>query len=331
MKNCYLSTLESAWHDLKHVFINEEKLQELIEKVRKDNLIVPAWAEQDIQPSMDCQLSEWLNFVCWTNTINFAFTNFEPPYYKFTIEYPGGVFPKGAFAMEASFMRAKAEDIPVFDTRYMRKVSKKDVEYIFRPISKEHQIPMIWERWVIFHEVGEVLLESYNGRWLNLFVDAGWRAFNEIQGNRNGIVDQLVSNFPSFQDRRFYKSHLLEFHKRAQLLVMMYHGRAINSGGRFPLIKDIGDIGPIADYEVPKALKVLGVIEYAPEFEAAIQNHKTILPNDEREIENRLAMSYAMKRVCDGAGVSMIKLDPYVWYLGKKSGLSHILVPTIDY
>ncbi len=183
------------------------------------------------------------------------------------------------------------------------------------------------ERWKIFHEIGKVLLKKYNGSWAKLFIESSWRAFN----NGNGIVEQLVANFPSFRDERFYKGHHLKFNKRAQLLVMMYHGRAVNSQGRMPLIKDIEDIGPIADYDVPKALHFLGVLEYAPKFEAAIQNHKVFQSGDPEEVESRLAMSYVMKRICDEVGVNMAQADFYIWHMGRSSNAPHILVPTTDY
>lgn len=327
MNNPYVRTLEPVWDKLDNVSVNEEKLQELIEKMRKEELKIPAWAVPNVQPPMNCSLVEWLNFICTINTVNFAFTNFERPWKKFAIENPEGAPWEGAFAMEASFTRAQKEEIAVFDAWYLAEISLKEVKHIFRSIDHNHRIPMIKERWEILRQVGKVLIEEYDGNWLNLFEKGDWRAFN----NGKGIVEQLVVNFPSFRDVRFYKDHRLEFNKRAQLLVMMYHGRAFNSGGRFPLIDDIEDIGPIADYDVPKALHFLGVLEYAPEFEAAIQNHKVFQPGDPEEVESRLAMSYVMKRICDEVGVNMAQADFYVWHMGKSSDAPHILVPTTDY
>lgn len=327
MNNPYVKTLEPVWQKLDHVFVNEEKLQKLIEKMKKEELKIPAWAVPNVHPPIDCSPNEWINFICWINTVNSAFTNFEYPFKKFTIEYPEGTFWNGAFAMAASFIRAHSEGFEVFDAEQMMNIFQGEVEHIFRPIDEEHRIPMIKRRFEIFQEVGRVLLEKYDGRWINLFIDAGFRAFN----SGRGVVEQLVANFPSFQDERRYKGHRLKFHKRAQLLVMMYHGRAMNSDGRLPLINDIEDIGPIADYDVPKALHFLGVLEYTPEMEHAIQGHEVIQPGDPREVENRLAMSYAMKRICDEVGVNMAQADFYIWHMGRESKALHILVPTTDY
>lgn len=334
MNNPYVKTLEPVWRDTKDVTINEEKLQKLIQdmKQKTENLIIPAWDAPDAQPPMNCKSAEWIDFVCWTNTINFAFTNFKPPYEKFAIEYPVGTIWKGAYAMTASFMRAQKEGLPVFDAKHMSRITLKEVRHIFRPIDKSHQIPMIRERWEIFHEIGEVLFEKYNGSWIKLFLDGNWRAFN----GGEGIVERLVADFPSFRDARLYQDRNgvlrhLWFNKRAQLLVMEYHGRAVNSGARMPEIKDIVDIGPIADYEVPKVFHFLGILQYSQKLGVAIQNHETILCGCPWEVENRLAMSYVMQKICDEVGINMAQADYYIWEMGRKSKEPHILVQTKDY
>lgn len=337
MNNPYLRTLRPVWRNLDYVSINEEKLWELIiqmrEKEERGELKAPTWDHPYSHPPSNCPPALVIDYICWVNTVNFAFTNFESPYNKFTIEYPEGTFQVGSSALGASFMRACNEEIlPIFDTEFMSRISFKDVERIFQPVDSAHQIPMLQERQRILRQVGRILLERYNGSWINLFtysmfIYSGFRAFNA--GGR-GIVEQLVNNFPSFSDVRKYKGRLLKFHKRAQLLAMMYHSRAVNSGN-MPGLQDVKDIGPIADYELPRALRFLGVLEYAPEMEMAIQKHEIIKAGHPWEIENRLAMSYVMKKICEGVGVAMDKADFYIWRLGRACPNPHMLVLTTDY
>lgn len=334
MNNPYVRTLGPVWKETKDVTVNEEKLQKLIQemKQKKASFLIPAWDTPNVQPPLNCKPAEWIDYVCWINTVNFAFTNFRYPYEKFRIEHPEGAQWSGTFAMGASFMRAVEDGIPIFDAKYMSRVTLRGVRHIFRPINKNHRIPMIKERWRIFREVGNILLEKYNGSWIKLFIDGKWLAFN----NGNGIVERLVADFPFFRDARLWQDHCgnlrhVWFNKRAQLLVMMYHGRAVNSGGGMPVIRDIADIGPIADYDVPKALRFLGVLEYSPAMERAIQNHEIIMHSHPWEVENRLAMSYVMERICDKAGINMAQADYYIWEIGRKSKDPHILVPTTDY
>ncbi|MBI2626613.1 MAG: hypothetical protein HYW69_03410 [Candidatus Nealsonbacteria bacterium] len=336
MNNPYVKTLEPVWRDTKDVRVNEEKLQELIKDMRqkkeKGELIIPAWAVPNIHPPIDCGLKEWVDYVCWINTVNFAFTNFEPPYNKFAIEYPKGNFLSGSAAMAASFMRAKKEGIPIFEAETMNTITWSEINYIFRPVDEEHKMPMLQKRWEIIREAADDLLGMYDGQWLNLFRWSNWRAFDYGKGfNYQGIIKKLVTNFFSFGDTREYGGQTLEFHKRAQLLVMMYHGRAANSGGRFPLIKDINDIGPIADYDVPKALHFLGVLGYSSRLESAIENHSVIVVGHPWETENRLGQCYVMWRICEELSINMAQADYYIWEMGRKSKSPHILVPTTSY
>lgn len=335
MNNPYVKTLEPVWGNTDHVRVNEEKLQKLIEgmkqKKEKGELIIPGWNVPNVQPPMDCEPAEWIDYICWINTVNFAFTNFQPPWNKFSVENkdPTGKPWDGAFAMGASFMRAHKEGIRVFDAEYMARISLEDVRHIFRSVDPGHSIPMIRERWKIFHEIGKALLRKYNGTWIKLFLDGNWRAFDRGKG----IVERLVADFPSFRDERFYKGHRLVFNKRAQLLVMIYHGRAVNSGARMPEIKDIGDIGPICDYELPKVLEFpdVRVLEYSLLMKAKIENHHIFMPGEPMETENRLSTAYVLKRICDEVGINMAQADYYVWNRGRKSSAPHILVPTTDY
>ncbi len=327
MNNPYLESLKPIWKKLKYVSTDKKRLNELIKKMAKEDLEIPAWVVPNVQPPINCKPAEWIDYISWVNTVNFAFTNFEPPYQKFTIEYPQGTFWDGAFALGASFVRAQKEGIPVFDANYMSQISLEEVKRIFRPIDYDHRIPLIEKRQEIFQEIGQVLLEKFNGSFLKIFIDGSWRAFNK----GNGIVEQLVTNFPSFRDESLYKGHLLKFNKRAQLLVMMYHGRAVNSDYRMPWIKDIEDIGPIADYDVPRALKSLGVLKYKKGLEEKIKNRMILLPDCQEEIEIRVGMSFNMFEICKKLGISMAPADSYIWHMGRKSNEFHHLTPTTDY
>lgn len=324
--NSYTRTLTLFWRHTNHVCVNEDRLGQLIKEVSDNNLPTPAWDFYPAQPQLDCSLEEWVDFVCWVNTVNFAFTNFDPPFNKFAVEYPVGTLWRGAFALQVCFMRALQEGVPVFDAKYMRNVSLIDLACIFRAVDDNHQIPMLADRQMIFQQVAAVLLNKFEGNWLNLFKFAEWRAFGGW-----GIVDHLGAWFFTFRDFRRHEGRILWFQKRAQLLVMMYQGRAMNSEGRFPLLKDAYNIGPIADYEVPKALKHLGILEYSPQFEDMIANRHIFHPGSVCEVENRLAMCYAMAKLCKGAGINMTQADFFVWNLGRRSDEPHILVPTIDY
>jgi len=188
-----------------------------------------------------------------------------------------------------------------------------------------YKIPLIQERQKILNQNAKILIEKYQGSWKFLFEQGGFLAFNKGQG----IVERLVSDFPSFKDQRLYRGQILQFQKRAQLLVMMYYGRAVHSN--FPKIKDINDIGPIANYDVPKALRFFEVLEYDPKLDEIILNHRLVWPQDPKEVEIRVAMSQVMAEICQRLKINMAQADFYIWKMGKDLNLPHLLVPTKDY
>lgn len=335
MKNPYIKTLKPVWENPRYVFVNDEALALTAKKLAREELPAPAWNTAHIHPPMDCGLDLWTSYVGWVNTSNFAFTNFDYPYPKFTIEYPKGTFWKGAFALGASFMRAFEEGIPVFDAEYMANISLEQVAYIFRGI-QNHPIPLLTQRWRIFLEVGGILLEKFDGKFGNIFEAGGWRAFNKGKG----IVEQLVSNFPSFRDESTHSpgGENLEFHKRAQLLALMHQGRSLNSNGRFPLIADADSIGPPADYDVPRALKILGILVYHPVLKFHIRSRQIILRDSLEEEEVRGQASNAMVQLVSRINklradnkVSMVHVDYAVWSMGRQAKIPHHLTPTTAY
>lgn len=329
MKNPYTETLKPLWRnqDRIHIFVGEERLREVADQLKKERLEIPPWAVPNVHPPMDCGLEDWVNYICWINTVNFAFTNFEPPYNKFSVEYPRGTIWNGAFALGASFMRARAGGFPIFDAKRMSQISFEEALHLFRPIDENHKMPMILERFGILQEVGMILLEKYNGSWLNLFEKADWLAFN----NGKGIIDRLIFDFPSFYDARVFGGKKLHFQKRAQLLAMMYQDRALHFGGKFPLIKDAENLGPPCDYELPKALEFLGVLRYSDELKIKIKNRVITPENSREEIEIRVATWYAMEKLCEMLGTWIGPVDFKIWNMGRQSKEPHHLTSTIAY
>lgn len=329
MNNPYTESLKPLWlnKDRLHVFVDEEKLEKLAQKLRGEELIVPKWDTPNVQPPMDCSLEEWLNYVCWVNTVNFSFTNFDPPYKKFAVIDAGGELREGAFALGASFIRAYKEGFPIFDVRKISEITSGEVANIFRSIDNQHKIPMPEERWNCLRYVSWKLLEKYNGSWLNLFEQSNWLAFN----NGKGIIERLVDDFPGFYDTRGYNVNRLQFHKRAQLLVMMYHDRAMHSGGKFLLIKDHERLGPPCDYDVPRAIESLGILKYSKGLKKKVENHNILPMNSREEIEIRTATWYVMERLREILNTWIGPVDFKIWNIGRQAQGPHHLTPTIAY
>jgi len=325
MNNPYLQSLNPVFYKPKFVLVNEEKLAEFASSLTKEGLLsTPSWREMVLPESDD---GVFIDFLGLDSSINFCFTD-PTSKKKFQIEYKDKVL-SGSFAMSACLKRAIEEGIPILDCGWLKNVTIEQMQHIFRGINP---IPMIEERTLIFKEVGKVLESKYRGHFYNLFEDAEYMAFTE---DKKGIVDRLITDFPSFFDVSWHEpsQDYLQFHKRAQLYVIMYQGRALDSNGKLPLIFDAEDLGPPADYRVPQVLRGLGILKYRRALKRKIGLQKIIPADSLEEQEIRAQMIYAMVRLCELTGSWIGPIDYQVWSAGAnlKNSEPHHLTSTIAY
>ncbi|PIQ92337.1 MAG: hypothetical protein COV69_02950 [Parcubacteria group bacterium CG11_big_fil_rev_8_21_14_0_20_39_14] len=323
MNNPYLKSLEPIWEAPKFVFVDGERLKEAAKDFAREELKTPNWREL-VLPKKDDKV--FVDFLGLNSAVNFCFTD---PWTKkkFQTEYKGKLL-SGTFAMSACLMRVLEEGIPILDYGWLKSASLDDMQSIFRGLTP---MPLLPERLEIFHEVGEVLERKYGGHFYNLFEKARYRAFT---AERSGIVDRLIRDFPSFWDVSWHEPSrdFLQFHKRAQLYVLMYQGRALDSKGKLSLIVDAENLGPPADYRIPQALKKLGILRYESSLEKRIMAQKIIQKDSLEEQEIRAQMTYAMVKLCELLNTWIGPVDYKVWSAGAKmkKGVHH-LTPTTAY
>jgi hypothetical protein len=146
---------------------------------------------------------------------------------------------------------------------------------------------MLEERLAIFHEIGEALENGHQGRFHRFIASSPRKAHAED----GGLLDRLVAAFPSFRDQSRYRDALVRFDKRAQLLLWQLHARFRESG--FFALEDPEELTIFADYIVPVALRLLGILSYSPELERRIGERELIARDSEEEIEIRAASIWA--------------------------------------
>lgn len=336
MNNPYFNSLEPIWENPKFVFVDEGRLKEVAKDFAGEDLKTPNW-RAPVYPESDDEL--FIDFLGLVDSINFCFTDMITKE-KHELEWKN-MKCHGSFAMVACLKRALEEGIPILDYQWLKNATLDDLSYIFRAT---HLIPLLRERKEIFNEVGRVLEEKYGGHFYNLFEEANYRAFTS---DRKGIVDRLIRDFPSFFDVSWHEKSqtFLQFHKRAQLYAIMYQGRALDSKGKLSLIEDADNLGPPADYDVPRALKKLGILEYEKSLEKKIKAQKIIKKDSLAEQEIRAQMTYAMVELIEEINkireannwqkpkVNILEVDFRVWWAGKEMGTDepHHLTPTIAY
>jgi len=322
--NPVLKSLEPILKEPQFVFINKRRIEEIAPEIAKEKLPIPEWREEvfieDDKKAID--------FFMLFNSINFAFADFATNE-KFTTFYKGKEW-KGAFGMIASLKRALEKGIPLLNANYLTQIDRNGLRAIFKG---NIEIPMLDERLEIFHEVGNVLLKKYKGHFCNLLEDGCYYAFN----NGKGIIEKLVTDFPSFNDISEFNGHILKFYKRAQLAVASLYGRLRKKGFN---IKDIDDLTVFADYELPARLRQRGIIEYEESLENKILNYIPIEKDSRGEQEIRASTVDSCDSLVKEINkyrknkINSLSLDYKFWSerrIKKENGYPHHLTKTIAY
>ena len=114
------------------------------------------------------------------------------------------------------------------------------------------------EKMAVWHQVGAVLAEKYQGRFHNFIRSCPPRLYD----NGNGLVERLAKEFPRFNDVSPYDGHTIKFYKLPQLGLWFCYSTLRNTR-QFP-IDDLTTMTAFADYMVPVALRLLGIMSYSP-------------------------------------------------------------------
>lgn len=312
---------EIAKDKAQDVRINYQRLFELARKYaelspeeRSKQLSMPKWAEPVFPSRAD---NATIDFMLLGNTINFAFNNFKTGK-KYSYTYMNIPWA-GAFGMWAALKDAIERGVPILDGAYLANITENEVAAIF---NKDSEIPMIAERTNILREVGKVLNEKYGGHFYNVIAASNGRMFD----NGSGLVERLIIDFPSFRDSSMYDGKEVVFSKRAQLAAAMVYEKFLGFGHELFPPEDQRQLTVFADYELPKALNILGVIEYSESLKEKIQNGVLLNAGGRAEVELRAATIYASTILEDAintllrgsATVSALNIDYALFQEGRK-------------
>ena len=323
--NPYLDSLGAVWCRPTCVFINDHHLGELADRIRRDDFPIPSWTEP-VFPAVSDEV--FVNFIGVGNAINFAFSDFETRQ-TFTTSFQGQEW-HGAFGMWACLKRALDAGADFKNLSWLTMLSTSDASNLFLGSS---EIPLLPMRIEILREIGTVLTENYQGSFWNLVENCRFFAFGQ-----KGLIETLINNFPSFRDESYHQLSgvTLEFHKRAQLMGMMYQGRAMKNT-ELPSLHDYEFLGPIADYSVPNALRIAGVLEYSNALETAISIGELIDKDSIAEQELRAQTIHAQVVLLAKVNemrprkTNYLALDYKLWRLGRDSDRQHHLTKTHAY
>lgn len=223
-----------------------------------------------------------LDLIMLSTSLDFAFTDFTTSV-KFEVDHGGGHW-SDSDAMFACLHRALEAGLPITTGAWQATVRRADLEDLFRG---NIEMPMLDERVAILNEIGGILESRHKGRWSVWARDCERALF----ADGNGLLERLVEDFPRFRDESVYDGETVRIAKLAQLALWSLHATWTHLG--LPGLRDLPRMTAFADYIVPVGLRLMGLIEYAPDLEDRI-NRGALIPRDSPdEIEIRAHTLYA--------------------------------------
>lgn len=304
--NSYLKPIVALASECKHVKVNTAKLAEFAALSKREDIQIPDH-RGPVFPEADDDT--FVQFIGVANAINFCFRD---PVTKdlYEMERDGKKW-RGSYGMFMALKHMLDIGAPIFDPKYLSEIAPEDVDLIF---GSNPPIPLAHERLMCLRSAGMSLLDAGFDGYADLFRACKYRAFD----GGNGIVETLVAMDPCFYDAETWAPNVsgsvsLQFHKRANLLVMMYHGRALASGGKLPLIEDVDDLTPPTDYHVPRVLRYKGIHEYSEHLAQMVDSGEEVRAGSREEIEIRIQTASTMRRLCVLTGKPIAAMDFKVW------------------
>ena len=298
---------------------------------------VAGWMGYEELPMPDYQMpfgvgqgspDDVVDFIMTADSVDTAFTDFST-HVKFQVDYAGRHW-SDSDGLFACMKRAMDSGIPILDGKFLARVTRPEMERIF---AANIELPMLDEKMEIWHQVGAVLADRYDGRFHNFFKSCPPRLYD----NGAGLIDRLVKEFPRFNDVSSYDGATIKLYKLPQLGTWFIYSMLRNTG-HFPLA-DVDKMTAFADYIVPVGLRLLGITSYSPELEHTINTYQMIARDSHQEVEIRAHCIYATALLCEEINtlrsrdqqIIIPQIDARLWTHYHTTSWPHHLTRTIMY
>ncbi|CAB4481639.1 uncharacterized protein OCT59_001965 [Rhizophagus irregularis] len=281
--------LESAYFiskNSKDVFIPQDSIQEaantIYSNMKKLKYSISVWKQHELHPKVANEdainwifLVDLLNFSFWSDLEKEKGSNIQE---RFSIYHKDKIYT-GYWSLCAAINRAIDEGIQITNPSVYassENLSDDKIKYIFRSHTSEG-IPLLQERINCMREAGKILVEKFDGSFINCIKQSNNSAMK--------LLKIITDNFECFRDECEFLGRKVQLYKRAQILIADIW--ACFEGHNYGSFNDIDDITMFADYRVPQALFHLGALSYSQNLHN-ILNSFTLLPNGSQlEIEIR--------------------------------------------
>ncbi|XP_063699391.1 queuosine 5'-phosphate N-glycosylase/hydrolase [Culicoides brevitarsis] len=257
--------------------INETGVDKIVDEVLKGildkSICIDRFSQNGYHPNPAKDGAQFaVNWIFVCDTLNFCFWTPEDAV-KWRVENETGYF-----ACCTALNRALKEGFDITNAKYYAEITEDDVRKIFRGDDGVTEIPLLQERVKCLHEVGKILLEKYDGTFVNCIKKAGKSA--------KELLNLIVKEFPCFRDEATYNGLKVAIYKRAQILVGDIW--ACFKGEGYGELTDVNDsITMFADYRVPQVLVYFGALEYSRTLMDILDSNILIPNGSEYEVEIR--------------------------------------------
>lgn len=298
--NSIIEAVRPLAENSQEVLIDESRLRDVASWLAYEELPVPPVFLPFRVPE-----EQLVDFVLTCSCLNFAFTDFATRE-RWDLVLDGRVYAD-ADGLHAAFFRAGPE---VLRGEWLAQVTPSQLGEILPGIQ------MLEERAAILREVGERLVERWDGRFANAVATVS---------TVEEYLRLLVTEFPRFDDAPFLKL--------AQLSAWILH---IERAVEWP---DLERLTAFADYIVPAGLRAMGILRYSEPLAAAVDSWTPIEAGAPWEVEIRAATVLACHELARAVNehrpadlrVIDAQIDARFWLPFHKGHMPHHLTRTIYY
>ncbi|HEY3110755.1 MAG TPA: queuosine salvage family protein [Chloroflexota bacterium] len=300
-----LTTTRRVVEGSRYVHIDEASLAALAPGLAR-RIEAPAWQTSYHFVDGTERSATWLLVL---DALNFSFWG-EP---RWRVEYRGELL-NGYTALAAALTRAVEEGVPITDASYLATMTMADLAYVLRG---EGTIPLLDRRLENLHEVGDLLLQRYDGSF--------GRAIAGCGGSAVRLVRLLVDGLVSFDDIADHSGGEVRFYKRAQILAADLHGAF--RGESFGHFGDLDQLSAFADYKLPQILRHMGILVYIPSLVQKIETRFLLPAGSREEVEIRANTIWAVELLRraltrHGSALRAFELDWWLWNEAQRFGPS---------
>lgn len=265
-----------------------------------------------------------IDLTMLVSCLNFAFSDFGTGE-KFIVERDGAQMVD-TDGMSTCIHEALDRGEPLLDGAHWTTISEEDLDVLFEG---SITMPLKAERARILNEVGAVLVDRYDGHFHTFIRDCEPALYAEGEG----MLERLVREFPRFNDVSQHRGQEVQLFKLAQLALWSLRGAQLIE------LRDLDRMTAFADYIVPVALRVMGILSYAPALEATIVGGGIVARDSAEEIEIRASSLVATAQLTDAINrrrpddlqVIIPQIDYRLWKTYHATFWPHHLTPTIMY